>query len=129
MTPREAVNIYESGCMTVVRKFLEIYFQEEDEDLPEYFWVGDKIGDVLNIGDYWLDMENIVDALRLRVPVNTFFAWYDQWTNPSEKAPRYNLEHYTRLQACTHPTKSPAKKDAEEGETNYFICDDCKEPC
>lgn len=29
---------------------------------------------------------------------------------------------------CTHPTKSPAK-DAGEGETNYFICDDCKKPC
>lgn len=30
---------------------------------------------------------------------------------------------------CTHPTKSPAKEDAGEGDTNYFICDDYEEPC
>ncbi len=29
---------------------------------------------------------------------------------------------------CTHPTQSPAK-NAGEGETNYFTCDICKEPC
>lgn len=116
--------MYEHGCLSVVRSFLERYFDEE----PEFFWVGDKVGGVLNICDYWLDVENMVDALRLNVPVDTFFAWYDQWTDSTEGQPRYNLEHYTRLQSCTHPTKSPAK-NAGEGETNYFICDDCKEPC
>jgi len=29
---------------------------------------------------------------------------------------------------CTHPTKSPAK-EAGEGETNFYLCDTCKEPC
>lgn len=100
MTPEEAVNIYEGGCMYVVRTFLDKYFKNEARDIPEYFFVGDKIGDVLNIGDYWLDMENMVDALRLNVPVDTFFAWYDQWMESEHKKGelRYNLEHYNRLQ-------------------------------
>jgi len=29
---------------------------------------------------------------------------------------------------CKHPTKSPAK-DAGLGETNFYLCDTCKEPC
>lgn len=121
--------MYEAGCLYVLQCFLDKYFEEEDEYLQEYFFVGDKIGDVLNVSDYWLDMENMVDALRLNVPVDTFFAWYEQWINTTEGVSRYNLEHYTRLQNCTHPRKKPAKLLLGEGETNYFICTTCMKPC
>lgn len=93
--------MYEAGCMYVLQCFIAKYFElEVDRENANYFWVGDKIGDVLNIGDYWFDMENMVEALRLNVPVGTFFAWYEQWMESEHKKgePRYNLEHYSRLQ-------------------------------
>lgn len=98
MKPDQVVGIYETGCRHVVWLFLKMYFDlAHPINNDDYFWVGGKVGDVLNVGDHWLNMENMVDALRLEVSVDTFFAWYDQWINPSEKEPRYNLEQYNRL--------------------------------
>jgi len=99
---QQAIQYYEAGCLQILDAFLHKYFVDEETTLDDIScdWVRDKIGDVLNIGDYWLDMENMVDALRLNVPVDTFFAWYDQWMESEHKKGelRYNLEHYNRLQ-------------------------------
>ena len=65
-----------------------------------------------------------VDSMRLNVCV--------QPDCPNYGLPQISQskmdEFVQSLATCTHPTKSPAK-DAGEGETNYFICDDCKKPC
>ena len=60
---------------------------------------------------------------RLRGAKHKEFAEQERLLHPNEnKRQRVGTE-------CTHPTQSPAKQDIGEGETNYFICDDCKEPC
>lgn len=96
-----AIQYYESCCLQILDAFLYKYFVDEDTNLGDidYSWVGDKIGDVLNVGDYWLDMENMVDALRLNIPKEVFFAWYENYMESAytKGTPRFNLEHFNRL--------------------------------
>lgn len=129
MTP--AILNYESSCSDVVHEFLTCYFVNVEEGYTleeiEWYWVADEVGGIIFVDDYFCDMYTILTALRLEVPREIFFAWYDETV---EKEKNINLSSYYRMcRTCTHPTKSPAKKDAGEGETNYFICDDCKKPC
>jgi len=53
--------------------FLEKYFDED----PDFYWVGDQIGGVLFVNDFFFSVENIIVCLKLKIKSEDLFSWYD----------------------------------------------------
>jgi hypothetical protein len=150
MTPLKQ---YSQGCEAVRESFIEKYFVEDGINLEDvdYGWVLDEVGDVCMISDFFFSMSTMVIALRMDIPEDVLFAWYDY---SLEDDGDINLYHFAKLHAplpecvhgkhvskyircnhcmnmslCCDSPPEPAKKHCPEGETNYFICTNCKKPC
>ena len=78
---KTTVKKYEDACQEVADKFVEKYFRNTASDM---FWVGDEVGGVYVINDYFFGMDNMVDYFRHQYTIKDMFACYD-----------YQLEEYT----------------------------------
>jgi len=52
----------------IVEFFIEKYF-----DKPEWFWVGDEIGGILCVNDYFFDLDRILDCIRFNATAKQLF--------------------------------------------------------
>ena len=70
---------YENACNELTRTFIEKYICDKDYKLNEvsWDWVGNTIGEVVCINDYFINMTDIAEAFRLKCSVETFWEWYD----------------------------------------------------
>lgn len=78
----------ENAINELVDEFIEKY------EFYEYEWI-DSIGANLDVDQYYcFHFSDVLDAMRLNPTKEQLTNWYEQWVCPSEKHPRYNLEHW-----------------------------------
>lgn len=84
--------------------FLEKYFELEDLQSEDYFWVADDVGGIFSYGDYYFNFSDALYCLENEVKVDRVFAWYDHCLeNPNDNI---NLKYFSM--------DSEAMKEREE---------------
>ena len=78
MTKREIViediTSWEILTNSLVEKFLYDYF---DDVNPDYWWVANDVGGVLNYGDYFFSFNTILTCFKLDITFEQLINWYD----------------------------------------------------
>ena len=78
MTKREIIiediTSWEILTNSLVEKFLYDYF---DDVNPDYWWVANDVGGVLNYGDYFFSFDTILTCYKLEITFEQFISWYD----------------------------------------------------
>lgn len=97
MKKQHPVQQYFEACERIKEAFISKYYIYEtlDRESIDDFWVGDDIGGVICINDYFHNLKDMVDALILDCPREKFFEWYD-----------YSLENYEKKDAIHYNLKS-----------------------
>lgn len=77
---KEQLDKYYSECNKIKELFILRYFCSKNyliEDVETY-WIGDQVGSVAVINDYFFNIEDMVLALDRTVSKKKLFAYYDQ---------------------------------------------------
>lgn len=75
VTKEHARAMYNLGCIEYLRLFCEKHeFGYED---VEDAWVGNEVGGVACVGDYFVDMGVIIADIEMDAPEDEFIKWYD----------------------------------------------------
>lgn len=95
-TPK-CVKDYWKACDKIAEAFVEKYFPDGPGfDAP--FWIGDQIGEVLAVNDYFFDLNVMVDALKFNTSEEELFGWYDHVTVFAAKGQEItSLRNYLKL--------------------------------
>jgi hypothetical protein len=88
LNEKRAINEYGKGVDSLVRMFLIKQGYEEDGEPYPYDFVG-KDRDIVDIGDYVLNVSDIYYDMEQRVEKGVIFDWYD-----------YNLDMIPWLSLC-----------------------------
>ena len=83
---------YESACKAVVDVFVLKYFK----DRPYIDCVGDECDGVVNINDYFFDVQFMAKCLRLGLTKKRVFGYYDYSLNEPFGHP-LNLDSWLKL--------------------------------
>jgi len=76
----------------LTQEFLIKYFELEELDEEDFYWMGNEIGGVFNFGDYYFNFSDALYCLENEVEIERLFAWYDYYLeNPAESV---NLKHF-----------------------------------
>lgn len=68
---------YINACNAYLKAFCEMYGFDYYPD----FWIGDEVGGVIELGDYFVNINTIRTAVDRNVPREEFVKWYDSvWT-------------------------------------------------
>jgi hypothetical protein len=95
---KQDLNFYYDACNKVAGMFAKQYFCDKEMtliDLDE-FWVADSPGTVICINDYFWNMEDMVEALRVGVNRKTIFEYYD-WMVDENGIENKSLHYYLNL--------------------------------
>ena len=65
---------WENLTNKLTSRFLYDYFDDED---PDYWWVSDDVGGVLNYGDYFFSFDTILTCYKLEITFEQLINWYD----------------------------------------------------
>ena len=58
----------------IAEQFLYHYFDDLD---PDYWWVSNDVGGILNYGDYFFSFDTILTCYKLDISFEQFISWYD----------------------------------------------------
>ena len=58
----------------ITEQFLYDYFDDLD---PDYWWVSNDVGGILNYGDYFFSFDTILTCYKLDISFEQFISWYD----------------------------------------------------
>lgn len=122
--------MYNLGCMEYLRLFCEKHgFDYED---AKDSWVGNEIGGVTCVGDYFVDMGVIVADIEMNTTEHDFVEWYDycleadefgldvpnfkSWVLGCPRSSKATLEHLRKLK---QELNDCIKKEKEK-ENNLF---------
>jgi hypothetical protein len=67
---------WEIATIELAGAFMIKYYGGE-KAIVNYNWIGDEVGDVLQVGDYDWNVGNMIDALRFNCSEERLFEWYD----------------------------------------------------
>ena len=65
---------WENLTNKLTSRFLYDYFDDVD---PDYWWVSNDVGGVLNYGDYFFSFDTILTCYKLDISFEQFINWYD----------------------------------------------------
>ena len=70
---------FDNATDALAKKFVDKYFGKDYIYDDDYYWVGsqDQDREVLAVGDYFFNLEMIVDALRYKATEKQLFDYYD----------------------------------------------------
>jgi len=71
---REDIFNWESLTNKLTEQFLYDYF---DDINPDYWWVSNDVGGVLNYGDYFFSFDTILTCYKLDITFEQLISWYD----------------------------------------------------
>lgn len=74
MSKEKAREYFEKGCNEYLRLFCEKH-DFDFEDAKES-WVRNKVGEVVCVGDYFVDMNAIITDIERNAPEHEFCDWY-----------------------------------------------------
>lgn len=69
---KDVIAKYEDACNGVALLFADTYFDTYDMD-----WIGDDVGGVLGINDYFFNMEDMLTFLKENATKDEVFDYYD----------------------------------------------------
>lgn len=82
VTKEHARAMYTLGCIEYLRLFCEKHgFDYED---TKDSWVGNEVGGVACVGDYFVDMGVIIADIEMDAPEHEFMEWYDYCLDANE---------------------------------------------
>jgi len=86
---------YEKACEELRKDFVDSIFpNEKNEDYGD--WIGDVVGEVLLVGDMFVNIENMAGYFRYKFTPKEFFNWYFKYT--AENSDRVNMMHFKMRQ-------------------------------
>lgn len=115
----ELIGKYNSSCESILKKFCETY------ELPYYkdAWTAEDVGTVASVGDYFIDLQDMIYMLANDISLDEYLRWYDYNIRANEfnfnlinlrswhrGAPRVQDETFERLEKM--------KKDLEDAVAN-----------
>ena len=65
---------WENLTNKLTSRFLYDYFDDLD---PDYWWVSNDVGGVLNYGDYFFSFDTILTCYKLDITFEQLINWYD----------------------------------------------------
>ena len=71
---KEKIKQWEGLTDEIVDQFLRDYF---DDINPDYWWVSNDVGGILNYGDYFINFDTILTCYKLEITFEQFISWYD----------------------------------------------------
>ncbi len=74
-SPIPIIHNYQKVCESVAREFLATYFPTEQYSVDD--WIGGEIGGVLNVGDYYFGLNEMVQYLQYEYTRDQLLARYD----------------------------------------------------
>jgi len=85
---------WERATNNLVAMFIELYFDED----TDFYWIADEIGGVLNVNDYFFNLDTITDALRYDATSDALFRYYDLDLDASMKGEKVgvNFKNYIK---------------------------------
>ena len=86
---------WEKASQDLADSFVKLYFGSADA-----YWVGDSVGfGVLVVGDYFFDLERIVEALKFKATEKQLFDYYDAELEAGNKGLEVDMtfENYLKL--------------------------------
>jgi hypothetical protein len=82
VTKEHARAMYNLGCIEYLRLFCEKHgFDYED---AKDSWVGNEIGGITCVSDYFVDMGVIIADIEMDAPEHEFMEWYDYCLDANE---------------------------------------------
>ena len=88
---------WEEATEELIHEFINVCFQQGDE----YFWVSNEIGGLLNVGDYWFDLNDIVEFFRYDATLGQMTEYYDfalehHQSSNGDKPPPVNFRDFVK---------------------------------
>lgn len=87
---------WEAETDKLAQLFVKKYFGEAD-----YYWIGNEIGGVIEVADYFFSLDRMVEALRYRASAKKLFAYYDleneKMFEIPESKPDVNFRTYLKM--------------------------------
>ena len=65
---------WENLTNKLTSRFLYDYFDDVD---PDYWWVSNDVGGILNYGDYFFSFDTILTCFKLDISFEQFISWYN----------------------------------------------------
>ena len=65
---------WENLTNKLTSRFLYDYFDDVD---PDYWWVSNDVGGILNYGDYFFSFDTILTCYKLDISFEQLINWYD----------------------------------------------------
>lgn len=82
VTKEHARAMYNLGCIEYLRLFCEKHgFDYED---AKYSWVGNEIGGITCVSDYFVDMGVIIADIEMNTTEHDFVEWYNYCLDANE---------------------------------------------
>jgi hypothetical protein len=75
---------YEKACEEILKAFCDTYEMPYDT----YSWVAGDVGTIACVGDYFIDLQDMIYMLDNKIP----FAEYEQWSDYCIKASEYGFD-------------------------------------
>lgn len=113
MTKLEARDLYVRGCNACLQLFCEKHGYDYED--AKASWVGNEVGGIVCVNDYFVDMQTIIDDVDLATTEDEFLKWYDYCLEASEfglptpnykswvkGCPRTSKESFDNLRAIKH---------------------------
>lgn len=87
---------YQKACNQLAAHFIGDYFDDCTLTYNDFDWVGDDIGGVLHVNDFYFSMSDIYEAMKLKPEKDKFFDYYYYCLDCSIKgeSPNYNLKSF-----------------------------------
>jgi len=81
---------------TSINKFIELFLKKEGVDRCdwEYDWVADRVAGIVNIGDNFFALEDVILDMKTKQPSGNIFNWQDSITDMSIKDSNFKYQSY-----------------------------------
>ena len=97
MKQNKILQNWEKATQEITDYFLEKYFNEKDYK-PDWYWIGDEIGYVIDVNQFFFSLEDIVNFVRYNYSKKDMFDYYDLRLEAQIKEkPFANIENWRKL--------------------------------
>ena len=86
------VKAYYKACEGIKDLFVKTYFEGEEE----VWWIGDNIGGVLGVSDFFFGIDDMMTLLENKVSFDDMMTWYHWSVDNHGKDGYMNLQNYLK---------------------------------
>ena len=96
MKKNKVLENWEKATQEITEYFVEKYYKGYK---PDWYWIGDTIGYIIDINDCFFSLERIVEAIRHNASEKKLFDFYDLELDfaTKNKPMEINFENYLKL--------------------------------